>query len=216
MNKRLNSKQQEELVKNNLKLVYYLANKFQTPLDDNYEDLISIGTIGLIKASQTFDESKEIKFVTYAACCIKNEFYMYYRKEKTHINAVSLDEPINVDNYGPEMTIGDKIMIDEEDFTKQIEQNEICARTLSILLNALPLRDKLLMLYKISGNTQQFISKKLNISQSYISRLEQKSITKIKLYMNNSRAFEEVYSVKIQDHLCQISFSIKMFSDSVI
>ena len=206
MSMRLISKEQEELILKNRKLVYYLVNKLKINNSD-YEDIVSIGTIGLIKAATTFDKSKNIKFATYATRCINNEIFMHFRKEKSHINDISLDDSIGNDGEGNELTLRDKIPNSDKDFTEVIEENEIFIKFISIILNLLESRERLIMLYKIAGIKQSFVAEIFNISQSYISRLEKKLNKKVKSYFSTKKNFEEVFSMAIVGDFYQISFS---------
>lgn len=208
MQTRLTSKEQKELVLKNLKFVHYLVNKLDQH-SYNYEDLVSVGTIGLIKAASTFDESKNIKFSTYAARCINNEIFMYFRKENSHMNDISLNDTIHVDKDGNELTICDILASPEKDFTEQIEDIYNFMRLISITLNLLTGRERLMMLCKIAGYTQKYTAKILNITQSYVSRLEKKLIKKVKSYLENTEQFKEVFSMAIVGNLYQITFSSK-------
>lgn len=208
MNIRLNSKEQEELVLKNYRLVYYLANKLTVSPND-YEDIVSIGTIGLIKAAATFNPSKGTRFATYASQCINNEIYMYFRKEKLHIHAISLETPIITSDSNTELTLGNVIISPEQDFTEEVEENDIFIKIINIILNLLKSRERLIMLYKISGASQSFIAEACNLSQSYVSRFERNIIKKVKLYFITQKKFEEVFSMNISDNVYQLSFSTK-------
>ena len=201
-------KKQEELVLKNRRLVYYLVNKLGVPPSD-YDDIVSIGTIGLIKAARTFNESKGTKFATYASRCIENEIFMHYRKERIHANDISLDAPIKNMEGEDGSTLGDIIPDSMEDFTEKIAASETFTKFISIILNLLEPREKVIMLYKIAGIQQRVIAKALNISQSYISRLEKRIVDKVKLHFTDTQQFKEVFSMAIVDDLYRISFSSK-------
>lgn len=178
MSIRLNSNEQEELVMKNKKLVYHLVNKLGASQNQtDYEDLVSIGTIGLIKAAASFDDSMNIKFATYATRCINNEIFMYFRKEKSHANYISLDDTIANDSDGKELTLADKLPSTDRNFAEIVEENAIFERVINIILNLLKPKERMIMLYEMSGTTQSSIAESLNISQSYISRLEKKQVT---------------------------------------
>ena len=206
---RLSSQQQQEVVLENMGLVRYWVNKLGiTPNNSNYEDLISIGTIGLIKAVATFDPTKKIKLATYASRCIKNELTMHYRGEKKHVNDISLDEPIAIDNDGSELTLRDIIPSSSRDFVEEIVEKEDFRRFISITLNLLEPRERLIMLHKIAGKNQRAIAEILNFSQSYISRLEKKINKKVKSYFfNTTKRFKEVFSMATVGEFYQISFA---------
>ena len=201
-------KKQEELVLENRALVYYLVKKLGVSPSD-YDDIVSIGTIGLIKAARTFNESKGTKFATYASRCIENEIFMHYRKERTHANDISLDAPIKNMEGEDGSTLGDIIPDSMEDFTEKIAASETFTKFISIILNLLEPREKVIMLYKIAGIQQRVIAEALNISQSYISRLEKRIVDKVKLHFTDTQQFKEVFSMAIVDDLYRISFSSK-------
>lgn len=218
MSIRLNSKEQEELVLKNQGLIRCLVNKLEIN-PNSYEDMISIGQIGLIKAAATFDKSKNIAFSTYAGKCINNEIFMYFRKEKSHINDISLDALIIDSGEGKKITIGDKIPSSEKEFEEEIVNKEIFINFISVVLNVLEPRERLVMLYKIAGINQGTIAKTLKLSQSYISRLEIKSIKKVKLYLNTTKQFKEFFSMLIVGDSYKISFDskdIKEFKKSFV
>lgn len=207
MDMRIDSQEQEDLVVNNWRLVYYIVKKMGLSNSD-YEDYVSIGTIGLIKAAKSFDSSKNIKFSTYASKCIKNELLMYFRKEKQYPK-ISLDEPISTNNEGNNLSLADIIPSSDSDFLEKMEENKILERIISIILNLLEGKERLIILYEIGGGLQREISEKINCSQSYISRLENKIKKKIKSYFDTTQQFKEVFSMSIVDDLYKITFSSK-------
>ncbi len=171
------------LVERNLRLVVYIAKKFENT-GINIEDLISIGTIGLIKASNTFDPDKNIKLATYASRCIENEILMYIRKNSQNRYEISLDEPLHVDRDGNELLVADIVTVDGESVSENIEakeEKELVRR----LVATLPPREREIieLRFGLRGGrelTQKQAAKKLGISQSYISRLEKKIIQNLK------------------------------------
>lgn len=174
-----------KLIERNLRLVVYLAQKFENT-GANLDDLTSIGTIGLIKAVGTFDIDKNIKFATYASRCIENEILMYLRKTQKTKTDVSLDEPLSVDKDGNELVLGDIIGTDTDFVYKEIE-TKVENETLVGLLDCLDEREQYIMKlrYGLLGEegeelTQKQVADKLNISQSYISRIEKKVLHKLK------------------------------------
>jgi len=198
----------EELVLKNIRLVYYIAQKYLGTYND-LEELSSIGKIGIIKAAQSYDESKGIKFATYASRCISNEILMFLRKQKNNLKEISLDDPINVDWDGNELTLSDVIPASSSDFTEEIAERDVFIRFINIVLNLLEPRERLIMLYKIADITQHYIAKTLNISQSYISRLEKRLSQKLKSFLTKEQQFKEVFSMTINNDLYKISFSSK-------
>ncbi|WFD09143.1 RNA polymerase sporulation sigma factor SigE [Tepidibacter hydrothermalis] len=170
------------LIERNLRLVVYISRKFEnTGLD--IEDLISIGTIGLIKAVNTFKLDKNIKLATYASRCIENEILMYLRKNSKKKIEISFDEPLNIDLDGNELLLSDVMGTDNDEIYKLIEE-EIDRELLQIALDKLSIREKQIMELRFglqSGDekTQKEVASMLGISQSYISRLEKKIIFRL-------------------------------------
>ncbi len=176
------------LVEHNLRLVVYIAKKFDNT-GIGVEDLISIGTIGLIKAINTFNPSKNIKLATYASRCIENEILMYLRRNNKTKMEVSIDEPLNVDWDGNELLLSDILGTDEDIISKNIE-NEVDHRLLINALDKLPPRDREIVERRFGLNTadgtemtQKEVADLMGISQSYISRLEKKIILRLKKEM---------------------------------
>lgn len=173
----------EPLITHNLRLVVYIAKKFEST-GICTEDLISIGTIGLIKAVNTFCPDKNIKLATYASRCIENEILMYLRKNNQIKNETSIDEPLNTDWDGNELLLSDILGSDPNIVTTKIEQEAECDILMQAVGN-LPERDKLIMQLRfgLSGkkeHTQKEVADMLGISQSYISRLEKRIINHLK------------------------------------
>ena len=173
----------EKLITHNLRLVVYIAKKFESP-SANVEDLISIGTIGLIKAVKTFCPSRNIKLATYASRCIENEILMYLRKTAQQKNEISIDEPLNVDWDGNELLVADILGSDENIVNARIEQ-ESEQKQLMRAVNKLNKRELSIMELRFGLNgrqphTQKQVADELGISQSYISRLEKKIIKRLK------------------------------------
>lgn len=177
-------KAKRELIERNLRLVVYTAQKFENTGEDT-EDLISIGTIGLIKAVSSFKGDKNIKMATYASRCIENEILMHLRKTTKIKKEMSLDEPLNTDSDGNELTISDVLGTEYDSVSKGVD-NEAELNVLKLAINLLPAREKEIMdmrygLSKGEEMTQKEVADYLNISQSYISRLEKKILGKLKL-----------------------------------
>ncbi len=177
------NKSRETLIVHNLRLVVYIARKFDNT-GSNVEDLISIGTIGLIKAVNTFCPDRNIKLATYASRCIENEILMYLRKCAAKRNEISIDEPLNTDWDGNELLLSDVLGSDGDEVGKNIEQEDE-RKLLGSFINELPPREKQIMEMRFGMNgykeyTQKQVADALNISQSYISRLEKRIIEKLK------------------------------------
>lgn len=174
----------EQLITHNLRLVVYIARKFDLP-GTGMEDLISIGTIGLIKAVNTFSPEKNIKLATYASRCIENEILMVIRKNAARKGEISLDEPLNVDWDGNELLLSDVLGSDSDLVGRGVEQDDEF-RTLRGLVEKLPAREREIMTLRfgLSGQeelTQKQVADRLGISQSYISRLEKRIICRLKV-----------------------------------
>ena len=173
----------EPLITHNLRLVVYIAKEFESP-GAGVEDLISIGTIGLIKAVNTFSLERNIKLATYASRCIENEILMYLRKSSQLRNEISIDDPLNVDWDGNELLLSDLLGSDPDAVNRDIEQEA----EKDMLLNAvgkLSPREKKIMklrfgLESTKEHTQKEVADELGISQSYISRLEKRIIHRLK------------------------------------
>lgn len=176
------------LIEHNLRLVVYIAKKFDNT-GIGVEDLISIGTIGLIKSIHTFNPNKNIKLATYASRCIENEILMYLRRNNKTKLEVSIDEPLNVDWDGNELLLSDILGTDEDTIYKDLE-NEAERKLLVKAINCLSKREKMIvqMRYGLASHdgqekTQKEVADLLGISQSYISRLEKKIMQRLKREM---------------------------------
>jgi RNA polymerase sporulation-specific sigma factor len=170
------------LVEHNLRLVVYIARKFENS-GVGIEDLISIGTIGLIKAVNTFDAAKKIKLATYASRCIENEILMYLRRYSKIRSEVSFDEPLNIDWDGNELLLSDILGTDNDVIYKSLE-GELERHLLYASIGKLSPRERIIMqtrfgLYGQEEKTQKEVADMLGISQSYISRLEKRIIRKL-------------------------------------
>ena len=181
-------KARETLIVHNLRLVVYIAKKFEST-GIGIEDLILIGTIGLIKAVNTFSVEKNIKLATYASRCIENEILMYLRKTNQQKFEVSIDEPLNVDWDGNELLLSDILGTDDDTVSVNIE-NEAEKRVLLEAVEKLDEREKLIMELRFGLNnrpekTQKEVADMIGISQSYISRLEKRIIKRLKKDMES-------------------------------
>lgn len=173
----------EELITHNLRLVVYIARKFENS-PTGLEDLISIGTIGLIKAVNTFCPERNIKLATYASRCIENEILMHLRKISGKKSEISFDEPLNVDYDGNELLLSDVLGSDGDEVGMRLEQEDERILLLKVV-NDLPPRERQIMQMRFgmagySEYTQKEVADTLGISQSYISRLEKRIIDKLK------------------------------------
>lgn len=171
------------LIEHNLRLVVYIAKKFDNT-GVGVEDLISIGTIGLIKAINTFNSGKNIKLATYASRCIENEILMHLRKSSQLRNEVSIDDPLNVDWDGNELLLSDLLGSDPDAVNRDIEQEAEKDMLLSAVSRLSPREKKIMQLRfgleSTKEHTQKEVADELGISQSYISRLEKRIITRLR------------------------------------
>lgn len=177
-----------KLIEHNLRLVVYIAKKFDNT-GVGVEDLISIGTIGLIKAINTFNSEKKIKLATYASRCIENEILMYLRKNSRLRYEVSIDEPLNIDWDGNELLLSDILGTEDDEVSRGVE-DEVERRLLNHAIEALTPREKKIVQLRYGLNqqesremTQKEVADMMGISQSYISRLEKKIIGRLKKEM---------------------------------
>ena len=177
------TKAKNTLIEHNLRLVVYIAKKFENtgiPI----EDLVSIGTIGLVKAVNSFMPEKNIKLATYASRCIENEILMFIRKNSQLRHEISIDEPLNTDQDGNELLLGDVLESDADEINSNLERQEE-KRMIDRALRGLSERERMIIILRFGLNghreqTQKQVADKMNISQSYISRLEKKIISKLK------------------------------------
>ncbi|MFM1650513.1 RNA polymerase sporulation sigma factor SigE [Brevibacillus sp. B_LB10_24] len=175
------------LIERNLRLVVYIARKFENT-GINIEDLVSIGTIGLIKAVNTFDPEKNIKLATYASRCIENEILMYLRRNNKIRSEVSFDEPLNIDWDGNELLLSDVLGTENDTIYRNIE-DQVDRKLLKKALDKLTERERTIMelRFGLSGEeekTQKDVADLLGISQSYISRLEKRIIKRLRKEFN--------------------------------
>ncbi len=177
----LNAK--NKIIEHNLRLVAHIVKKY-TSVPEDQDDLISIGTIGLIKGVNTFNDSKGIKLATYVSKCIENEILMYFRSKKKSAQDISISEPIDSDSEGNPLTLMDIIYI-EDDTAEKIDEQLIIKKLYDFIEELKDEREKTIIimrygLYDTQSFTQNQIAKKLNISRSYVSRIEKKVIEKLR------------------------------------
>ena len=173
-----------ELIERNMRLVAHVAKKYQNP-EDEMEDLISIGTIGLIKAVETYKEDYGSRLATYAARCIDNELLMHFRAKKKTSKEVSLYEPIGTDKEGNQIQLLDVVVSEDEDVVELLEQDRKVRRLNEIIPQTLAGRELFIIInrYGLYGKktmTQREIARKLGISRSYVSRIEKRAIEKLR------------------------------------
>lgn len=180
-------KARDQLIERNLRLVAHIARKYQSA-EDEMDDLISIGTIGLLKAAATFDMTKGSKLATYAARCIDNELLMMFRSRKKNVREVSLYEPIGTDREGNEIHLMDILESQDEDVPVNCEKKENILRLYQCIEDHLTPQEKdiLILRYGLYGQkptTQRVIAKRLGISRSYVSRIEKNIILKLRQFL---------------------------------
>lgn len=174
----------DKLIEHNLRLVAHIVKKYGAQAGAEQDDLISIGTIGLIKAVTTFDSDKGIKLATYAARCIENEILMYFRNMKKHAGEVFIDDPIDSDSDGNALTLMD-IISDDVNITDVIDTKIKVEKLKKFLRNSLDTRERVIIelrygLTERGEMTQREIAKELGISRSYVSRIEKSTLEKLR------------------------------------
>ena len=177
------------LIERNLRLVAHVIKKYQY-LEEDQEDLISIGTIGLIKAVATFNAEKGNRLAAYASKCIDNEILMYLRSRKKTCREISLYEPIGTDREGNEIKLYDIIETEEEDVPERLYLKENIQKLYEKVENELSQREKLVLkmrygLYNGEEYTQREIARQLGISRSYVSRIEKSAVEKLRIFFHN-------------------------------
>lgn len=211
------------LIERNLRLVIYIAKKFENT-GVSIGDLVSIGTLGLIKAIDTFSIDKNVKLPTYASRCIENEILMFLRKSKKFTNhIVSLDSVLSMDTNGNEFTLRD--IISDENTSNFVE---VCESTLTnrehisflltFALNCLSYKEAIVIFYKLGGKTQEEIGKAINISQSYISKLYKIAQLKLKNSLQTTKTdfTQDIIFSMTDENSCKIGFSVNVFGNNEI
>lgn len=183
MKKHGDTKAREELIEHNLRLVSHIIKKYYSGYDEQ-EDLISIGTIGLIKAVDSFDPDKGIRFATYGARCIENEILMFFRGKKKDANVISVNEPIDVDSEGNPLTLID-VIYTEDTISDDLDLKRKTARLYELIEQLTDKRDKDIIikrygLYNTKELTQREIAKEMGISRSYVSRIEKRVLQELR------------------------------------
>ncbi len=176
------TKARNTLIEHNLRLVAHIVKKFEHDINIQ-DDLISIGTIGLIKGIDTYSDSKNVKLTTYCARCIQNEILMYYRSNNKYSKNISINDSIGYDKDGNEITIVDILKCEKPDFALDLYERENI-KLLSKYINVLTQREKEIIMYRyglggVDELTQKAIAKKIHISRSYVSRIEKRALTKM-------------------------------------
>ncbi len=176
-----------KLIEHNLRLVAHIVKKYYTSARDQ-DDLISVGTVGLIKAIDSFNVENGARFATYAGKCLQNEILMYFRSQKKHANVTSINEPVDVDKDGNPLTYLE-IIASPDDIVDSIDRKIKLERIASAIKNVLDDREKKIIMLRYGMNkngicyAQRDVADMLNISRSYVSRIEKSALDKIKEYM---------------------------------
>ncbi len=179
-----------KLVEHNMRLVVHIAKKYVGSMDS--EDLLSVGSIGLLKAIKTFDYAKGTQFATYASRCIDNEILMTLRSNRKHNNNISIQSPIGVDKDGNEITLLETLCNEDYDLTKKVEDEYVSEKLKEVMQRVLSPReyDIICIRYGLNGKEvlpQREVAEKYGISRSYISRIEKKAVIKIRAYLQQNR-----------------------------
>ena len=192
----LNDKQRK-LVEKNLKIVPYFLRRLPCK-NTEYEDLLSVGNIGLIKATATYDASANNTFGTYAKKCIENEFYMAKRKTKNWSKEISLESIVTCKD-DDEISLKDIVLVDPTDITKGIEERDSLERTLELLLNmsSLKLKEKQVVFYRLGGMKQTEIGKQVDLSQASISRVIKSAFSKVKNFIDQNPDYTKEIRVRV-------------------
>ena len=204
------SSEEERLVLDNQNLVHFVLKRLNVvSAYQDYEDMVSMGTIGLIKAAITYDSSQNVTFSTYATRCISNEILMYFRNNKKHRNDVSIYTTIGYGDKDKELTLLDTFVDPKSNFEEKIIQDEEYIKMIKIILNCLQGRQRIILLYQVAGFTQIEIAKKMNISRSYVSTIENSAIKELRRFLSPRLHYKEVFSMEIVGDEYKITFSSK-------
>lgn len=208
----LSNQEINDLVVKNRGLAWHIAKKFKSKYYEE-DDLASIGFIGLIKAANTYNSEKGIKFATYASRCIENEILMCLRKEKKYQNTVHLEDIVFSDDSN-DISLGEMISDPEGDFAYKIEteleEEYLIGTLIEYVLNQLDSTKKIIMLYRISGKTQKWISERIGISQSYISKIEKKMMSEIKQVLNSNKKVDRgIFALTMDNNGYQVTFCLQ-------
>mgnify|MGYP003291959923 CR=1 FL=1 len=198
----------KRLVLENKRLVHYYAKRFEKNQNDSkYDDYVAEGMIGLIKAANTFDEAKGIKFATYASTCILNEIRMYLRREKKHQSCISIEESIVEDrNSGDKLKIEDILEAPNTSCIENIERQEELEKCIDIIINILNKREIDIIKYTFFQDKKQSeIAKILEISQSYVSRIQKRIRKKIEEYYIRNKRYNKQYVFEISNGFYKVS-----------
>lgn len=210
-----NEQSRNKITLHNLRLVIYIAKKFENT-DVPLDELISIGSLGLLKAVNSYKVERKTKFATYATTCIENQILMYLRHDRKWSSFSSLEAPVGIDDTGRELTLADIIADASSTEASEVYENrEAISDKLTDAINSLSDRECFIFLYKLGGKTQRDIESSLGISQSYVSRILGKICTKLKKQndIKNNTTKEKKYIFYIKEEFYYWGFSKKYFSN---
>lgn len=196
----------EKLVTDNLGLVRYVAKQLVSPNVD-FDDLVSEGTIGLIKAAATFNEEKNVKFSTYSSQCIRNEILMFLRRENKHSDVKSIDDILAEDSDGNTFVLS-QIVADKSDYYEDRDTMEVLENALNWILNLKDAKERTVLLLKSAGVKQNKIGDDLGFSQSYISRMEKKMKENLHGCVKGKRIYDPICECKKVNELYKITFFV--------
>lgn len=209
MSEKLNN-DQKRIVLENMRLVHFVVRKicvYEKALE--YDDFVSIGTIGLIDAVKTFDPLKGYTFSSYATKCIRNKIILSFKKSKKSENNTSIDEQILSSDEGDIVTLGDTLKAPDSDFDKKILDKEVFTKVISIVLNYLNGNNRIIMLYRMANISGSKIGKMLKCTRNNISAIELRVIAKIREVFNKNIHYEEVFFMEVKGDVYEISVLIK-------
>ena len=206
----LNKKEEQEMVLQNQKLVRLEIKRIGvTPASSDYEDLFSIGTIGLLNAIRTFDESKGYAFSSYACKCIRNEIFLDFKRSRKHSKEISLNNTIYEDKEGKSKSYEDVLEDPMSEFDERIINREYFVHLMNIILNYLESKERLVMIYKMENTNLSEIGRLIGVSRQRVFQINEKAVSKIKKVLDNDLFFNEVFKFQILENYYQLSFNPK-------
>lgn len=192
------------LVTSNYGLVIFIARKYAVNYQD-MDDLVQAGSMGLIKAATSYDQSRNISFATYAVICIQNEVWQELKRKNKYQDDIPLDAPIRNQKDDSRVHVADTISDERQDFEKKGEITEYLERVLQHIMNTLSSRERYVLLCRAGGVTQDELAEKFKVSQSFTSRIEKKAIKKLKKLINFDKEVTGPYHVSIKDSMVEIT-----------
>ncbi|MBR6504457.1 MAG: sigma-70 family RNA polymerase sigma factor [Clostridia bacterium] len=207
---RLETSEKEQQVLYNEALLHYTVQKWGImPNSNDYEDIVSVGKIGLIKASITFDKTTGNAFSTYASKCINNEIWMYLKKNKKYTKNISINAPILIDEEGRETTLEDLLEDEKANPVEKITNKEQFIKVIEVVLNYLHGKNRLIMLYRIGDLTQKHVSELLNTSRSNIGMMQEKLMLRVRNAIIQGKKYKKIFHMDVLGDTYKISFISK-------